>query len=396
MAKEERFTVEPLRDVEMNIRKSDLEYFLTYPESGIGPDTGLIFSIPGFGDKAASEYQKDKLRPYLADKYNSLVCGVNYTGSRMYSGERLTLEASPQFVDRIHTYYGIAPESYVRERTCDFDSLSSLLARKGINRLNPHCRILRRNMDDEYESFGFLPAIEHLHVLGDILKRHAVNKSRIVAFGSSYGGYIALLLGKYAPHTFSAIIDNSGFVRILSTQIFPQDLLFFENVSLTIKQVIYPYIIETPWTVIDETSPRYFSDSHRKIRSLLIPEHVSPSETKYFIFHSEKDDVAPTAGKDLYVHILRSRNISVDYSRIGAKDVDGRIFKNLEHGMSASLRGLFDLVAGKGDLKKTEGPTDFDFDHVNRFDCGDRSYAFTFRNSRLNVDVENRMQSASL
>ena len=391
MAREKRFTVTPHRDIELGIRKSVLEYFLTFPDS-VGPETGLIFSIPGFGDKAASPYQRDKLRPYLADKYDCIVCGVNYTGSSMYCGERLTMEAPPQFADRIRVYYGIAPESYIHDQTCDFDRLSSLLVKRGINRLNPHCRILRKNMDDEYESFGFLPAIEHLQVLGDILKRQVINKKRVIAFGSSYGGYLALLLGKFAPHTFSAIVDNSGFVRALPAQVCPQEFLFIEGNCLTINQVVFPHINETPWTVVDETSPRYFSDSHRKIRSLLVPEHVTHSETKYFIFHCEQDSVAPTAEKDLCVKILQSKGVSVDYRRIGPAGIDGKIFKKMEHSMSASLRGIFDLVAGNGNLKKNDGGTDFDFDHVNRFNCGDKAYEFHFeRESGLRVEIEKNL-----
>jgi cephalosporin-C deacetylase-like acetyl esterase len=88
------------------------------------------------------------------------------------------------------------------------------LKKKGLNSIDPRCQITGITDRNEYQSFGFLPALDCLTVLGDVLNRFPmINKKKIIAYGSSYGGYIAMLCGKYAPNTFSVIIDNSGFSR---------------------------------------------------------------------------------------------------------------------------------------------------------------------------------------
>jgi len=65
------------------------------------------------------------------------------------------------------------------------------------------------------------------------------------------------------------------------------------------------------------------------------------------------------------------------------KDIDGKIFKNLSHGMNSSLRGLFDRVVKKDkkrDLSKHTEENDFSLNSEYQFVCADKTYQFNFRN----------------
>ncbi|MEC0266530.1 DUF2920 family protein [Paenibacillus anseongense] len=377
------FYVRPHPDVELGYRRSLVEYQLTFPEAGVNEETGLILFITPFGDTPSSEYQANKLRPYLANKSNCIVAGVHYWG---VDNEIKSVRFDNAYFATLSSLYGIPWTDFLKNDGSLQDGCLEILAfhlkQRGIQHLFGHSSpytLMSYHLKGEYQSFGFLPALDYLSVLGDILKKHTINRRRIIAYGSSYGGYIALLLGKFAPHTFSAIIDNSGFSRASVIDICTKDYMLgpvvYRHEGVTIQA-----IADEPWTLSDELDPNYFSDSCRAIRSLLEEAHRITSDTTYYIFHGDEDKVCPTSEKEQVVDILKKYN-QVNFKKVTADDIDGRVFKDLSHGMKASLRGIFDLVqeAG-GKLQKSEDLTDFDRSSVHTFVCGNKSYRFSYSN----------------
>lgn len=382
MATEERFQITPHRDIERSISRKPLEYFLTFPDQPSGDAPGLILSIPGYGDRADSAYQRDKLRPYLADRYGCLVCGVNYFGiDRECPPGEIQLRPGKHFLHGLSAVHRIPWETCVVNGRLDFARLVDKLKQKGIRRACAYCRIIASGRSGDYESFGFLPALDHLAVLADILKRHAVSRRKLIALGSSYGGYVALLLGKFAPDTFSVIIDNSGFVKPLIADLAGSDLAFQERAHVTFNGVEFPVLKDSPWTILDEESPDYFSDSHRKIRSLLVNGHGHRSSSRYYVFHSVKDALVPIDEKEACVKGLRGQSSFVQFKKVTEADLDSSLFRNLDHGMSASLRTLFDRVASMDGLalEKEQPATDFEMNSRRVFPCGSMQYIIQYK-----------------
>ncbi|MDY6862184.1 MAG: DUF2920 family protein, partial [Thermodesulfobacteriota bacterium] len=365
------FEISPPEDVELRIEeRTKLKYLLTFPAGYKEKDQkGLIFVIPGFGDNAESEYQTDKLRPYLADKYDCIVAGVRYHNDlRVRKTYRIN-------IDKICKLYELDPNYFSTPLNFDeiISKLESMLIQKGIFRLDPKLAI-KMDCYDTYNSFGFLPALDHLKVLYDIMHEFQIIKSRIVAYGSSYGGYIAMLMGKYAPKTFFAIIDNSGFCVADPGQV-TGNVFFDRGGALSFirysngKRYEIPILTDNKWS-IDETSCFYYSDGHRKIRSLLEESHRVKSDTIYCSFHSVKDIIVPVPHKDKCIGILSKYN-KVFYKKIEEKDIDGKLFKNIKHGMDASLRKLYDhsvknILSYK---QKRDNATDFDLNSNYSFKC---------------------------
>ncbi len=387
--KEKRFVITPHIDVELGLERGQLEYFLTFPENGVNSDTGVIIFVSGFGSKADSVYERDKLRPYLADKYNCIAVGVNYfgIGNRFETGA--TCGKADSFLSQLNKIYHIHPDDYCRDNNIDIELLVNALRKKGVNKIDTRCPMNLNIANNEYQSFGFLPAIDHLQVLGEILKAYKVNKKRIIAYGTSYGGYIALLLGKYAPNTFSIIIDNSGFVRAELMFIVGKEIPLAELFVPYADDIIIPFAADNPWTIKDKTSRYLFSGSHKCIRNLLQENHSAMSGAEYHIFHSTEDDLVPIHLKEAFVDMLNRSAISNCFQHVDRADIDGRVFKNLNHGMSASLRGIFDLVAERrqGILTKSSEGTDFDLQSEHTFACGNKSYIFKF-DEGFSINVE--------
>lgn len=395
----EKFTLtNPHPDIELGFPRKPIDYFVTTPIKGINKKIGLVFFIPGFGMLSDSAYVLEKLSPYIADKYNCLVVSVNYFGIHNRPETGAYYRLADNFFDKFLECYHIEARVDAPQLAVNAENLPALqnFANSVLGQisktfsyvwLDPRCQVLLRYGKEEYESFGLLPAIDYLQITGEILKNYPIDTRKIIILGSSYGGYIANLMGKFAPNTFSNIIDNSGFTQASIHHIASRDVMVnagyskFENMQCDICQ-------DSAWTIKDETSPYYFSDSHRKIRSLVCNEHYQSTSTQYHIFHSTKDILTATIeDKDKQVNHLK-KYAKVFYHRIEEKHLDGQLFKTLEHGMQASMRKLFDFAfqEDKNQFYKAKSENDFTLNKTHTFYCGEWNYRFNFKDDySLNI-----------
>ena len=399
---QQQFSLIPHADIELKFPRQPIEYFVTLPDKGIKQDTGLIMFIPGFGMLANDDYVANKLSPHLANQHNCVVVSVNYFG--IYNRPNTNkgggnIRLADDFSHSIQAVYGLSltggqdinqlhqqqtleeRDSYARRV---LDGLSQALPM--VKNLDPRCQVLLKTGRDEYQSFGLLPAIDHLQVLGEVIKQFKINRRRMIVYGTSYGGYVALLMGKFAPQTFSVVIDNSGFVCATMNYIVAKEFAgYSEDFRLSFDQMKVGILIDNPWTIVNETSPYFFADSHRQIRSLFNLSHWRKSTTRYFIFHSTQDNLSRATTSieviDKFVNLLK-KHAQVDYTRVKSTDIDGKFFKNLSHGMNASLRGLFDRVVKtdkKHKLFKGTEENDFSLNSEYRLTCVDKIYVFNFK-----------------
>lgn len=171
------YKIKPHADIELGFDREELDYYVTLPDSGVTEETGLILTIPGFGGLANSSYQIEKLNPYLAEKYNCIVVSLNYFG--IYRGTETKLD--DHFIHNMETVYGVS-STYWHNISSDNDfytKVGELLESKGISKLDHRCQPLKITGRQEYQSFGFLPALDNLTVLGEVLKNYpAINKKK--------------------------------------------------------------------------------------------------------------------------------------------------------------------------------------------------------------------------
>lgn len=366
--------------------RATLEYYVTLPDTyNDKKNYGVVFCITAWGDRADSDYQLKKLRPYIADNYNLIVVGIRYHNDLRRKEDDIKID-----LERICNFYNIPRHELYNLTDGDLvlDKLFQMLHAKQIFSLDSTLAVETKAL--HYSSFGFMPAIDHIYVLEDLIKNYNIDKKQIIAYGSSYGGYVALMLGKIAPKTFSLIIDNSGFCYTDLKEVFGG---MVEGIGGSFSKEIngrryqIPITRNTIWS-LDEMSENYFSDAHRKIRNVLLEEHMTKSETVYCIYHSVKDILIPIEVKDKFCNAI-GKDHDVHYWRITNEDIDGVTFKTLDHGMEASLRGLFDLSLEciGGGISKITDLIDFDLDSIYEFDCGDRVYKFSYSKDGLKVEI---------
>jgi len=192
-------------------------------------------------------------------------------------------------------------------------------------------------------------------------------------------GYLdqgVITTGKLAPRSFRMIVDNSGFTRTIGSVYGINDMR--RPGRITLFGVSIQVLEKGVWSM-DPKSPHFFDKHHMMIRDLASPGHMRASDTRYFCYHPVGDTVAATEEK---IHFRDAANglMSVDLTLIDEARLDGRIFKTLEHGMQASLRGLFDMAYGAymESGPEPEEKTDFDLASTHTFECGDMAYIFDY------------------
>lgn len=360
----------PPSDVELGHERQPIDYVLVEPEAGINDDTGLIFWVCGWGMSPTDKYCVSKLMPYLANQANCVVVSVVYHGLKLKLAE-VSLRFPVNWTQLMNQRFGTPVDAE------PMDIINALPAH-GVTEIpmEPAFGIVQAE-EHEYLSWGFLPALDHIAVLGDVLSKYRVDKKRLIAMGTSYGGYIVNLMIKFMPNTFSCAIDNSGFTHVL-----PEMIASYEFqapiLAITPSGLRVPMMRLSAYTFRDPGAPNYFKESWKRIRDLSAPDHVRDSETKLYVFHSLEDTVASYEAKAAFCQ-LRAAYAPTELKTVAAADVDGALFKDLSHGMRASMRRMFDYVAAReGNMSRSETDTDFDTGSSILFDCGDEIFVFDY------------------
>ena len=355
-------------DIENKCPRKKLFFQLSIPEDGIGPNTGLIIYIGGYGSQYDDPYTS-KLLTYLSNEYDCIAASVQYFGSELY-GNATAVPADNFFVN-LKKQYGVvftqhsslAPESLL---THTLEQLSAL----GITELNHDCQAIIDSAD--YNSFGFLPAIDHLEVTWHVLNFYKPNRTRLYVLGTSCGGHIASMLLKFAPNTYRMIVENSGFTS-------PKDNMpgIYGVIKNQISGVSIIGIARRRWK--RQPGSYFFSESHLKIRSLIEVEHFSDSPTCLYSYHWEGDTIACIERKRHLVDVFADKLV-YKQQIIKNRMLDGQEFKTPEHGMQASMRKLF-FRAYSNFIKINKFPksiTDFDIGTKLSFNCAGLIYEISF------------------
>jgi pimeloyl-ACP methyl ester carboxylesterase len=359
----------PHPDIELGADRAPLRYLRRAPEAGIDGNTGLALFIAGYGMDPCGDYAQSLLS-YLADRHNCVAVSVDYFGANFWTKCRLV--PFPNFFVKLAEHYGVnvtvPGDLDVRQLLL---SLAALLKQNGITRLNDECQLAA--IFEEYNSMGFLPALDCLQVIHRELTEMPLDKRRLFLIGTSYGGYIAGMMAKLAPNTFRMVVDNSGFSSAEDDLdgVMGWSKIWVGGVTMAGRAV-------RAWSR-DPASPTFFSPARREIRNLLNREHTYQNTARIYAYHAAVDTVASSEEK-LRLRDVYDGRAFYDLSIIDESKLDGKLFKTLEHGMNASLRGLFDMsyekyLAAGGVLADH---TDFDLGREHVFPCPGEEYRLRY------------------
>jgi len=359
-------------DFELGLpRTAPLRYEVTWPQEGEA--AGLVLVIAGFGDDTSSDYSRN-LRRHIVETTGMAAVSVRYHAfhARPTNGGAMRMDPSEQT-----SLVGMAVLN--KARVTDYNNLRALA--RGLAAVKPDAtaKVWIDPADGEYQNFGLMQALDHLCVIGDLIENApSFDTRRIVALGSSHGGYIAHMIAKIAPATLAAIIDNSSYVQppmsYLAIGDQPEVHLGFEGLVLHGR-------VRSAWTVSDRAEPNFYGRDHDLIRDLGFPPHVAAMRAaaaddgaRYFMVNAAHDTLSRPEAKRRQHTVLTRAGFTSELSIVGADGIDGRLFKSFTHGLGCSLKGLFDRYIGRVTARRTD--PDAVQGSVIAYDCVDRGYRF--------------------
>lgn len=324
----------------------------------VEPD-GIIFIIPGFGGDSSVDYQRSLIKD-SALKYNVIAVFVEYHS--IFARVSVEKESAVMQFGKNDTELLIRTiDKYkiqLDENRLDFDSIVEQI-KFHIEQLKKENKLDKEFLlnlwatlypyKNEYQNFGILQAIDILTVLYHIKSigySKIINQKKIIALGSSHGGYIANLLMKLAPNTFDVVIDNSSYVKPKLEYIIGFEKNFNKSeYKIQSDNILLNCSVLTHWTK-EKNTDNEFHESAYEIRDLLDKNQMKQfikysNKTSIISYHSKYDRIAIYEEKEKYCDELMKYKFDINLNTIELKSqIDGKLIKNLDHAMGMSIKEL--------------------------------------------------------
>lgn len=365
----QHFTIDAPADFELGIPRMPLSYSVYSPtdDRSQNADRPLLFFIGGFGFRRNGDYVAGKLVPHLVSK-GFVTVTVGYHGSLIRTTAEPSFTVRPGWFDEFRAVSGVnVPD--------DPGAVIALLRANGISELPPEFSVIKQSGTD-YESFGTLGALDHLQVYADLVKRRvAFDRSRVAAFGTSHGAYLAMMMLKFAPHTLSAVVENSCWVHAIETEM--NNLWQSQRHHFDAGGVRVHYSNHSPWTRDDPAAPGFLKPEHLLLRDLR-QDHFNGAEGAAVIsYHGSDDEMIPADLKREFWRNLDTR-LNLTSIMVTPDKVDGRLFKNTRHGLDASLIGLFDDAMNRMRTIPDRPGDDFERGQIRSIQCGNAVFELDY------------------
>jgi hypothetical protein len=357
---------------------SDVELALKRPSPilyhGTAPDEqarGLVFIVHGFGQDTNSEYDLH-LREHVARTYRMAAVTVEYHCYRSRPPLGAQINVSP---DALFKLEALARQSGIQESFSATrpEDLVEILGRRLLEPTEVPAELVPPNGD--YQNFGVMQALDHLYVLRHLVEQDvAFDRRRIWLFGSSHGGYLAHLIHKFAPNSFSALIDNSGYTRANHTY-----LGLGPEVRIPVGQLTFACNVITRWTFSDVYSPTCFGIAQDLIRQTAFRPHqvesarVSGRGCRIRMVNLEQDPISPIGAKILQHQGYRKTGFDSELVRLGDPGALPEYVKSMTHG-DVSLKRLLDHFAPTLLDHQSPNPLDGELGTELSFDCLEATY----------------------
>ncbi len=349
-----------------------LNYSITIPPQ---KTEGLVVYIAGFGADAGS--YRENFQKHISSNYPLACLAVDYhcLFARPQNGATVSIE--PNIMKLLRSITDCMTDETVEEVLL---KLSKIKANPTKPLTIPGTIYPKKN---EYQNFGILPALDNIYAINDVFKKYPTIPIKIYAIGSSYGGYIANLVSKFAPSTLNAVFDNSSWASPNGRYLIGHELGYPEYSQVHSPNIILELNVISPWSHLP-FMPNAFCKNKVLIRSfpenhIDIMSDIGKQKTIYRFVHAENDPIANTSQKVAFAEKLKKSGFNVQIKVYSKADIDGVYIKTADHGMGLSMRKFFSNYYGstQKDIKKDQ-MIDIDFEHSIHFKCDAQKYTISY------------------
>ncbi|WP_390887761.1 DUF2920 family protein [Campylobacter showae] len=337
-----------------------LEFKLCYDEEK--PARALVFIVSGLGGDANENY-REHLAQFVASEFNVAVASPNYhcIGNRPQTGATYFLNDLDKIILKNKcSKIGIEISGdigYGALSTLD-TQISEIKASGGLpGNFKLQISVTLQPTKNEYQNFSVMQAQDVINAALFIKANPPfksatdMNELPVGLVGSSHGAYINALAAKFAPWLMDGLIDNSSYAKLnweligLGKEI---DYLKFRKYSTDIyfRNISIYVFTKTMWTLLNSSSPCYFSQAREDIRNILDAAHLKVQSKYpkpiYAGYHCAANDhcASPEEKAQLYEEL---RKLGFDATLHMIKDeseLDGRFLKKLTHGLDMPIKLL--------------------------------------------------------
>lgn len=361
-----------------------LRIFGALPKAGVGPNTGVLVVALGWANPPENPFFF-KLRRALADYFDVICISVEILGTcSQRSKKQLWKIFDPEkFIRQLPKL--ATPDQIERCQKNGQIHLPALINELRGQDLSEHLYLLEtlpNGGPHDYLDYGFVQAMDILYGIYEVKIKYKFRDDRIFMIGSSLGGYLSLMVRKFACKTFAWIFEISG-QAFLEPNFFLKRKAFrgiADRAYSTVVAVVNDNIYSD-----DPKHPFYYSPDKAWIRSHLEEEHYSQAPAdgqKMTIFTGSEDTVVNLNHKTRQVELLRRAGADVQFKVVRQADVDGKIIQHAGHSLGADF---YKLIFAVGDRPlhtfRNSGLSDFE---------RGSSYSFTSPNGTFKVDYRDR------
>lgn len=315
-----------------------LTIYFGEPENGVNEQTGLLLLISGYGGTVDSNIYK-KMRSLFADQYNLVTIQCDYFGNQFMQEPDKDIQIPMECLQQHFS------QEQIQSLFNNYQENEPLLYNKTFRFPVTFAETL-----ENYNDMGPTQAMDQLialKVVSDILEQnnYTFNKRKVIAYGQSHGAYLAHLCNCYMPNIFSAIIDNSSYIR-------PYFLTHTRDFELNAPH----------FTIIKEISylaSRIENDIQLFDLSYLYKKFNNTANI--IAFQGSDDNMTTPKDKQQWLSAIPNSH----YEYIDTSRIDHHIFHSTLHGMDADFIQLFSYVHNNYVLESKNNCLQFKENFIN-------------------------------
>ncbi len=225
--------------------------------------------------------------------------------------------------------------------------------------------------------FGYLQAIDALRALSFVYhalneKNIPFNSKRIYSTGGSGGGNVTLMCNKFAPNTFTCVIDICGMPRL-------SDDIAFHLPGGSSLNARYSQ---------DQKSDNYLTPGAEEIRYIGNPAHLKLMKdrghaAKVIIIHGTGDTACPFADAQQMYQNMEAAQLDVEAKFVTPADIDNVVFKSTGHSLGDRTKMMIKygsdyIIPGREKFRLRTSPTDFELKQDVLYPTSDGRYIISY------------------
>jgi len=368
------------------VERQQLPVWISEPPDGVNSETFPLLALHGFGRLGDSDYLKS-FHESIRTKCNALVITLDYLGTKILrdlNGIPFFDEVCLKMTNERLVELGLPliPADVLQSPKAAHLTVNYLKKLREQYHLEAgeYMGVIGKRFPDDHYDFGLMQTIDCLWAIRLAKEKFPkANWNQLTAAGISHGGYLSTQCARFAPNTFSLIINSYGWVKPYLKWIHKGDwAATVQNESIKMH-----LIMENYWSR-DPNSQNYFSPDRAMIRTQLDTNQIQQwkAQTRgpgpHFVMTQQIDDeMHPRSEKEVFVRLMKENGFDLEYLTSNVGLPIG--YQSLDQHDETSFKGLIlDFADPQRRQNHLVQQDDFERGEKISYQCGSSLYEIDY------------------